>query len=157
MLIHRVSKSDTLFIFLKNSCQIQVRVQLPTSADNVTLPTFAAVQHGAAAADRQPAGRAAIDRFWPPGPQQQTRRTLMLTGQADKQTDTVRQTDGRTDARQFHRPFSTQNLCIVLHTAPRYIVHKKLSYRRVTARCVLSVVILPITTQRYRNYLYDKS
>jgi len=35
--------------------------------------------------------------------------------------------------------------------------HKKLSYRRVTARCVLSVVILPITTQQYRNYLYDKS
>ena len=34
---------------------------------------------------------------------------------------------------------------------------KKLSYRRVTARCVLSVVILPITTQQGRNYLYDKS
>jgi len=31
--------------------------------------------------------------------------------------------------------------------------NKKLSYRRVTARCVLSVVILPITT----HYLYDKS
>ena len=36
-------------------------------------------------------------------------------------------------------------------------VNKKLSYRRVTARCVLSVVILPITTQQCRNYLYDKS
>ena len=35
--------------------------------------------------------------------------------------------------------------------------NKKLSYRRVTARCVLSVVILPITTQQCRNYLYDKS
>ena len=34
---------------------------------------------------------------------------------------------------------------------------KKLSYRRVTARCVLSVVILPNTTQQCRNYLYDKS
>ena len=32
-------------------------------------------------------------------------------------------------------------------------LYKKLSYRRVTARCVLSVVILPITTQQYRNYL----
>ena len=34
---------------------------------------------------------------------------------------------------------------------------KKLSYRRVTARCVLSVVILPIATQQCRNYLpvYD--
>ena len=35
--------------------------------------------------------------------------------------------------------------------------YKKLCYRRVTARCVLSVVILPITTQQCRNYLYDKS
>ena len=35
--------------------------------------------------------------------------------------------------------------------------YKKLSYRRVTARCVLSVVILPITAQQCRNYLYDKS
>ena len=34
---------------------------------------------------------------------------------------------------------------------------KKLSYRQVIARCVLSVVILPITTQQCRNYLYDKS
>ena len=35
--------------------------------------------------------------------------------------------------------------------------NKKLSYRRVTARCGLSVVILPIATQQCRNYLYDKS
>jgi len=37
------------------------------------------------------------------------------------------------------------------------IDNKKLSYRRVTARCVLSVVILPIAMQQCRNYLYDKS
>ena len=36
-------------------------------------------------------------------------------------------------------------------------VNKKLSYHRVTARCVFSVVILPIATQQCRNYLYDKS
>jgi len=35
--------------------------------------------------------------------------------------------------------------------------NKKLSYRRVTARCFLSVVILSFATQQYRNYLYDKS
>jgi len=35
--------------------------------------------------------------------------------------------------------------------------NKKLNYRRVTARCVLSVVILPIATQQCRNYLYDNS
>jgi len=41
----------------------------------------------------------------------------------------------------------------------RYLAanHKKLSYRRGTARCVVSVEILPIATQQCRNYLYDKS
>jgi len=33
---------------------------------------------------------------------------------------------------------------------------KKLSYRRGTARCVVSIEILPIATQQCRNYLYDK-
>ena len=41
-----------------------------------------------------------------------------------------------------------------IHT---HIHHKKLSYRRGTARCVVSVEILPIATQQCRNYLYDKS
>ena len=36
-------------------------------------------------------------------------------------------------------------------------VNKKLSYRRGTARCVVSVEILPIATQQCRNYLYDES
>jgi len=35
--------------------------------------------------------------------------------------------------------------------------NKKLSYRRGAARCFVSVEILPIATQQYRNYLYDKS
>ena len=34
---------------------------------------------------------------------------------------------------------------------------KKLSNRRWTARCVVSVEILSIATQQCRNYLYDKS
>jgi len=34
---------------------------------------------------------------------------------------------------------------------------KKLSYRRGTAQCVVSVEILPTATQQCRNYLYDKS
>jgi len=37
------------------------------------------------------------------------------------------------------------------------IVNKKLSDRRGTARCVVSVETLPIATQPCRNYLYDKS
>jgi len=32
--------------------------------------------------------------------------------------------------------------------------NKKLSYRRGTARCVVSIEILPIATQQCRNYLY---
>ena len=36
-------------------------------------------------------------------------------------------------------------------------IYKKLSYRRGTARCVVSIEILPIATQQCRNYLYDKS
>jgi len=35
--------------------------------------------------------------------------------------------------------------------------YKKLRYRQGTARCVVSVEILPIATQQCRNYLYDKS
>jgi len=35
--------------------------------------------------------------------------------------------------------------------------NKKLSYRRVTARCVVSIEILPIAKQQCRNYLFDKS
>ena len=41
--------------------------------------------------------------------------------------------------------------------AGTYSQYKKLSYRRRTARCVVSVEILPIATQQCRNYLYDKS
>jgi len=44
-----------------------------------------------------------------------------------------------------HRPCSVKTLHYLI------VKIKKLSYRRVTARCVLSVVILPITTQQYRN------
>jgi len=38
-----------------------------------------------------------------------------------------------------------------------YHFNKKLSYRRGTQRCVVSVEILPIAMQQDRNYLYDKS
>jgi len=37
------------------------------------------------------------------------------------------------------------------------VINKKLSYRRWTARCVMSIEILSIATQQFRNYLYDKS
>jgi len=38
-----------------------------------------------------------------------------------------------------------------------YYYNKKLSYRRGTARRVVSIEILPIATQQCRNYLYVKS
>ena len=37
------------------------------------------------------------------------------------------------------------------------LINKKLSYRRGTARCVVSIEILPVATQQCRNYLYHKS
>ena len=42
-------------------------------------------------------------------------------------------------------------------TATTMTNNKKLSYRRGTARCVVSIEILPIATQQCRNYLDDKS
>ena len=50
--------------------------------------------------------------------------------------------------------WATARLCLNVYAVSE---NKKLSYRRVTARCLLSVVILPITTQQCRKYLYDKS
>ena len=74
-----------------------------------------------------------IDIACPPGPQQQTRRTPRLPRN-------VTQTDRQTP----HRKRLSE-------------MYKKLSYRRGTARCVVSVEILTIATQKCRNYLYDKS
>ena len=51
----------------------------------------------------------------------------------------------------------TVGTCPVAAKAQDNIVYKKLSYRRGTARCVVSVEILPIAMQQCRNYLYDKS
>jgi len=47
----------------------------------------------------------------------------------------------------------------MLHGSETWPVRKdkKLSYRRGTARCVVSIEILPIAKQQCRNYLYDKS
>ena len=58
------------------------------------------------------------------------------------------------DSQSTHQP---TKLITIQYSSKYMYMHKKLSYRRVTARCVLSVVILQITTQQCRNYLYDKS
>ena len=61
-----------------------------------------------------------------------------------------------------------QTICILERTTGKYYAeptfklfdvmkqNKKLSYRRGTARCIVSIEILPIATQQCRNYLYDK-
>jgi len=68
------------------------------------------------------------------------------------QTD--RRIDGRTPDRCINpAPRTVQ----ALGSADNYNKDKKLSYRRGTARCVVSVEILPTATQQCRNYLYDKS
>ena len=48
-------------------------------------------------------------------------------------------------------------ICVPMADVHHLYFYKKLSYRRGTARCVVSVEILPIATQQCRNYLYDKS
>jgi len=56
-----------------------------------------------------------------------------------------------------HGPVS---VCLFVGLSVRHksvFYYKKLSYRRGTARCVMSIEILPIATQQCRNYLYDKS
>ena len=63
-------------------------VQLPTHADNVALPVFVR---------RTPLLQQSIDISFPPGPQQQTRRTLLQWANG---------TDRRTDTVPFHRPCS---------------------------------------------------
>ena len=69
----------------------QVCVQLPTYPESAALPTFAAAASAAVA----PAVQQSIDISCSPGPQQQTRRTLLHAGQ----------TDGRRDGwTAFHRP-----------------------------------------------------
>ena len=52
---------------------------------------------------------------------------------------------------------TNRSLFPTLKLDPLYSYNKKLSYRRGTARCVVSIEILPIATQQCRNYLYDKS
>ena len=55
---------------------------------------------------------------------------------------------------------TTQCLAYFAQNAARRSVtnkNKKLSYRRGTARCVVSIKILPIAKQQCRNYLCDKS
>ena len=53
--------------------------------------------------------------------------------------------------------FSLSATCFVLCEHWLEFENKKLSYRRGTARGVVSVEILPIATQQCRNYLYEKS
>ena len=59
---------------------------------------------------------------------------------------------------KFLHFIKNQLISFPVHGAPgQHTANKKLSYRRVTARCVLLVVMLPIAMQQCRNYLYDKS
>jgi len=56
-----------------------------------------------------------------------------------------------------HRRELARVACLRSTAIRRRQWYKKLIYRRGTARCVVSVEILPIATQQCRNYLYDKS
>ena len=49
------------------------------------------------------------------------------------------------------------NLAALCGRIGRRVAKAGSGYRRGTARCIVSVEILPIATQQCRNYLYDKS
>ena len=61
-------------------------------------------------------------------------------------------THARTHTHTFNGPLSGTT-----RVGPYQKGNKKFSYRRGTARYVVSIEILPIATQQCRNYLYDKS
>jgi len=75
-------------------------------------------------------------------PMMVTRSTMTHCGRADNDDNRPLMSDDRPD---------------VLSHTHTHNTNKKLSYRRGTARCVVSIEILPIATQQCRNYLYDKS
>ena len=103
----------------------QVCVQLPTCADNVALPAFAA-ERRAAAPCCCGAGRAAIDRYLlPAGPTAANLPHAAAAGEWD------RQTDGRTPYR-FIDPVphtvraapitaKLQQIYVFVHVIPRYL------------------------------------
>jgi len=59
--------------------------------------------------------------------------------------------------RQVNMSFFCAEVFIVNWRTDLRKYNKKLSYRRGTARCVVSVEILPFAKQQCRKYLYDKS
>jgi len=75
-----------IFGTLSFAMPIPLCLQLPTPADNVALPAFAAARRAAAA----PGVQQSIDISYPPGPQQQTR-----SNKVRRPDGTDRQTDGR--------------------------------------------------------------
>jgi len=62
-----------------------------------------------------------------------------------------------TASKHWRQKYTSSTTATAATTTTTNNNNKKLSYRWVTARCVLSVVILPVTTQQCRKYLYDKS
>ena len=85
---------------------------------------------------------------------------VVTNKQTNKQTN--RQTDRQTYASDSIIPRESfrgdnNNYYVNENRMRRSWNVQELSYRRGTARCVVSVEILRIATQQCRNYLYDKS
>jgi len=62
------------------------------------------------------------------------------------------------DSEYLYRPIQPTEEALHIETVNVVCsAYKKLSYRRGTARCIVSSELLPVATQQCRNYLYDKS
>jgi len=85
------TKNHSVKRFIKQVC-----IQLPTSADNVTLPAFAAVGH-------------VVHISCPQGPQLQTHRGGWTMGQTDRRTDagavsTISERSSSHDGQKYDMP-----------------------------------------------------
>ena len=115
--------NNIIIIIINNTaCAKQVRLQLPTSADNAALLAFATAHTVLLHAVLRRLAAAAIDRYLPPA--EPTAANPPHAAAAVNSWD--RQTDRRADARPFYRPYCTHYASSVSNkstTIPTYIEH----------------------------------
>ena len=97
-----------------------------------------------------PGSRAEVKR-----PPTTTTYICMLTGSLDRPFVELISLAPRRSCDQHLRVRSSSATSALRRRSATF--HKKLSYRRGTARCVVSVEFLPTTTQQCKNYLYNRS
>jgi len=117
----KCEKSGLFNQYFAISKTIQVCVQLSTPAVNVALPAFATAR--CCGADRA----AIIDISYPPGPQQQTRRTLLQRANWNH---------GRTPYRYTEPAPHTMQAVPIKHPYYSAVIKKNMAYRDILQHAV---------------------